>query len=237
MAALPTTTVGLPTTTVGATVVHPAATSYTASLPTSNWIQPALPTIPATAQPAAGAPLPTIAMPVSSLPTTVPQPQYTYTTPTVASQSYPSAYLGPMAPSQGPLAVPIPTVPLQPMPSQPVNAGNTVPQPSAGASGRPASTSIVSHVTGAAATPTNAPVPVPSGSPVAMPTQSFLAVGPTISQGSGKVEALPTRAAIPQGLGEASENLDEATVPTQSLKNVPKSSRKTKKNRRRWICC
>lgn len=240
-----------------------------APLPTTNWIQPGSTPAGSMTQ-ARGVPMQTMttplptSIPVSSLPTTIAPATipFTYSMPT--STYAPGYYPGLPQGSSQPLAMPMPTVPLQP----PATVTNSIPQASpempsstVGAPvATPASTSVGSQLIG---TPTNTPVAVqgmPGGvSPSAVATQSFVLTSipgaspvqtgvPTQSLGSRKgngavdlfgVQSLPdTSAAVPAELpGEGSESLDEATVQTQSLKNLPQYSRKTKRAKRRWICC
>eukprot|EP00435_Cladocopium_sp_Y103_P030707 s2560_g7.t1 len=263
----------LPTTTVGAQVLQPTAYPgtvptaysgvYAGALPTTNWIQPAVPagsavagTLPAGSlaplavpmQTTVATPLPTSSIPVSSLPTTIAPTTktFTYTLPT--GTYAPGYYPMPMQGSSQPLAMPMPTVPLQPqapapaaaMPTTTMTQTSQSPSPVA----TPVSTSIASQCMG---TPTNTPVAQPGAHFVSeVATESFVLAGPpTTTAGSPIATGVPMVPMVPmQSMGSrqgnavgagTSEGVDEATVQTQSLK--PQSSRKTKKARRRWICC
>ena len=240
----------LPTTTVGAQVLQPTAYHGTsvpvaypgvcsgAPLPTTNWIQPGSAPAGSLTQ-ARGVPMQTMttplptSIPVSSLPTTIAPATipFTYSMPT---STYAPGYY-PVLPqgSSQPLAMPMPTVPLQP----PATVSSSIPQtspemPSSTVGvpvATPASTSVASQLIG---TPTNTPVAVqgmPGGvSPSAVATQSFVLTSipgasplqtgvPTQSLGSRKgngavdpfgVQSLPdTSAAVPAELAaEASES-------------------------------
>lgn len=260
----------LPTTTVGAQVLQPTAYPgpmpttypgvYSSALPTTNWIQPSVPgapvagTLPAgSAQPLAvpmqtmvATPLPTSSVPVSSLPTTIAPTTKTFTYTLPPGTYAPGYYPMPMQGSSQALAMPMPTVPLQPQaPAAMPTTTMTQTSQSPSVVATPVSTSIASHCMG---TPTNTPVAQPAAGAFVseVATESFVVAGPpTTTAGSPVGTGVPMVPMVPmQSMGSrqgnavaagTSEGVDEATVQTQSLK--PQSSRKTKKARRRWICC
>ena len=208
----------LPTTTVGAQVLQPTAYPgtvptaypgvYSSALPTTNWIQPSVPagtpvagTLPvgSLAQPLAvpmqttvATPLPTSSIPVSSLPTTIAPTTktFTYTLPT--GTYAPGYYPMPMQGSSQPLAMPMPTVPLQPQaPAAMPTTTMTQTSQSPSVVATPVSTSIASHCMG---TPTNTPVaPGAAGAFVSeVATESFVLAGPlTTTAGSPMATGVP----------------------------------------------